>query len=321
MADTNTDGGRTEPLPWDDVQYFLELARRGTLARASRGLGVSHTTVLRRVASLERRLDRKLFDRSHAGFDLTIAGEELVAHAEEMEAIADGIFSAPGKAGPLAGTVRVAIVEGLACKVVTPALARLRDTAPELQLDVTTVMQLANLTKREADISVSLSQPSGRKLVAQKVTTSSVHLYASKQYLARYGCPNSVGDLDQHSFVDYVEDMIEIQALRWLSEVVQARRVVFRSTSPLVQLAAVRTGLGIGMFPDYLALDEPDLVPILTDAVRAEREFWVATHQDLTRIPRIRKVHEFIIACLAGGLGSGPHHQRPGLTDGRTTQC
>jgi DNA-binding transcriptional LysR family regulator len=294
--------GRPEPLPWDDVQYFLELARRRTLAKASHRLGVAHTTVLRRVASLERRLDRKLFDRSHSGFDLTSAGQELLHRAEEMEAVADGIFSAAGERGRVAGTVRIAIVEGLAHSVVVPALAPFHATFPDVRLELVTVMQLANLTRRDADIAVGLSQPSGSKLYARKVAQSNVHLYASTQYLARHGTPAAVSELDEHFFVDYVEDMIEIQALRWLSDVVQSSRVVFRSTSPLVQLAAVRSGLGIGMFPTYLARDEPNFVRLLPGEVCAHREFWAAVHQDLLRLPRMQSVFEFLIYCLTEEL-------------------
>ncbi|MEU8222835.1 LysR family transcriptional regulator [Kribbella sp. NPDC048915] len=302
MEGTPGHDSRPEPLPWDDVQYFLELARRRTLAKASLRLGVAHTTVLRRVASLERRLDRKLFDRSHSGFDLTSAGQELLHRAEEMESVADTIFSAGGERGRVAGTVRVAIVEGLAHSIVVPALRPFHVAFPDVRLELITVMQLANLTRRDADIAVGLSRPSGSKLYARKVAQSHVHLYASTAYLAEHGTPATVSDLDRHFFVDYVEDMIEIQALRWLADVVGSNRVVFRSTSPLVQLAAVRSGLGIGMFPTYLTRDEPDFVRLLPDEVCAHREFWAAVHQDLLRLPRMQSVFDFLIHCLTAEL-------------------
>jgi DNA-binding transcriptional LysR family regulator len=89
----NADGARrpANRIPWDDVQYFLELARKDTLLRAARRLGVSHTTVLRRIANLERCLDRKLFGRTQRGFVLTEAGWQLLEHAKAMECAADGI--------------------------------------------------------------------------------------------------------------------------------------------------------------------------------------------------------------------------------------
>ena len=132
---------------------------------------------------------------------------------------------------------------------------------------------------------------------------ANVHLYAAQGYLDVHGTPLGIADLNEHMFVDYVEDMIEIQALRWLSDVAQASKVVFRSTSPLVQLSAVRNGLGIGMFPDYLVRDEDDLVRILGAEVRTRREFWVAIHQELLRVPRMRAAYEFVTSCLIDELG------------------
>jgi DNA-binding transcriptional LysR family regulator len=287
---------------WDDLQYFLELARRRTLARASRRLGVSHTTVLRRVGSLERRLDQKLFDRSHVGFTLTERGRELLDHAEAMERAADGIFEAGRDRGRLAGPVRIAAVEGLAVRVIVPAMPRFNACYPDISLEISTVMQLANLTRREADISVSLALPAGNRLSAERVATCGVHLYASREYLSRSGTPQGVRDLERHLFVDYVEDMIEIQALRWLTDVVGRDRVVFRSTSPLAQLAAVENGVGIGMFPEYLARGNADLVRVLPDEVHAEREFWLAVHADLLRVPRMHAVYEFLTDQLESDL-------------------
>ncbi|WP_055477821.1 LysR family transcriptional regulator [Sphaerimonospora mesophila] len=291
-----------ELLPWDDLQYFLELARRQTLAKAARRLGVSHTTVLRRVAALEKRLDRKLFDRSHAGFSLTATGHELLLRAEEMEALADDIFTPVAERGRAAGTVRLAVVEGLASKVLAPLLTTFQRSYPDIRLEVITVMQLANLSRREADISVSLARPHGSRLQAQMLATCGVHLYAARRYLEAAGTPRTLADLDGHVFVDYVDDMVEIQALRWLSDITQPNAVVFRSTSPLVQLSAVRSGLGIGMFPRYLVRDEKDLVCLLSDEFYAHREFWVAIHQEFLRIPRMQAVYQFVRDFLAEQL-------------------
>lgn len=295
-------GSSLELLPWDDLQYFLELARRQTLAKAARRLGVSHTTVLRRVASLEKRLDRKLFDRSHAGFSLTAAGHELLLRAEEIEALADGIFSPVGERGRVAGTVRLAVVEGLAGKVLAPLLTAFHRAYPDIRLEVITVMQLANLSRREADISISLAKPHGNKLHTHMLATCGVHLYAAPQYLDAAGTPHTPADLDGHAFIDYIGDMVEVQALRWLADITHPNAVVFRSTSPLVQLSAVRSGLGIGMFPRYLVRDDKDLVRLLSGEVHAHREFWIAIPQEFLRIPRMHAVYQFFGDFIAKEL-------------------
>lgn len=283
-----------EMLPWDDLQYFLELARKATLGRAARRLRVSHTTVLRRIANLERHLDRKLFQRTKNGFVLNEAGWELLGQAEAMERVADNIFHVGADADALSGTVRVAAVEGLATAVLTPAFQLLRQQHPEIVVELVTAMQVANLTKREADISISLTRPTGPRLIGREVAKCDVHLYASNGYADRHGVPKRIDDMNDHLFVDYVEDMIEIQPLAWFRNTVGQRRVVFRSTSPLTQLQAVRSGIGIGMFPDYLMRDEPGMVKVLAHDVVAERELWLAIHDDLRNVPRMPAVFNFL---------------------------
>ena len=279
---------------WDDLQYFLELARKTTLGRAARRLGVSHTTVLRRLAHLERQLDRKLFERTKNGFVLNEAGWELLEHAEAMHRVAENIFQPGSDASGLSGTVRIAAIEGLATSVLTPALATLRERHPEIVVELITSMQIANLTKREADISVSLTRATGPRLISRRVARCDVHLYASDSYLKRYGAPTDLEEMNQHLFVDYVEDMIEIQPLKWFRDTVGQRHVVYRSTSPLTQLQAVRSGIGIGMFPDYLMRNEAGMHQVLPDEVVAERELWLAIHGDLRNVPRMSAVFNFL---------------------------
>ncbi|HYG87232.1 MAG TPA: LysR family transcriptional regulator [Azospirillum sp.] len=284
----------TETFHWDDVQYFLELARKGTLLKAARRLRVSHTTVLRRIAHLEQQIDQKLFERTARGFVLTEVGWQLLAQAESMERAADGISGLSAGGDRLSGTVRIAAVEGLAARVLAPAFLGFRREHPGIVIELVTAMQIANLTKREADISVTLTRPTGPRLVARRLARCDVHLYASQAYLDRYGAPESADDLNRHIFVDYIEDLIEITALRWFRDTVDQRRVVFRSASPLSQLSAVVAGMGIGMFPDYMAVGEPSLRRVLPEEMQSEREFWLAIHEDLRNTPRMAAVFGFL---------------------------
>lgn len=286
--------GKVAQFPWDDVQYFLELVRKNTLLKAARRLGVSHTTVLRRIASLERTVDQKLFERTQKGFVLTEAGWKLLEHAEAMARAADGIAGIGHAGNDLSGAVRVAAVEGFAAQVLVPALPAFREEHPDIAIEIVTVMQIANLTKREADISVGLMRPTGPRLVARRVARCDVHLYASQAYIEQHGEPSRIDEIDQHVFVDYVEDLIEIPSLKWLRDTTGQRNVVFRSTSPLSQLGAVVAGVGIGMFPDYIVRGEPSVKSILPKVVKAERELWLAIHEDLRNVPRMAAVFNFI---------------------------
>lgn len=284
---------------WDDVQYFLELVRKKTLVKASRRFGVSHTTVLRRIGSLERRIDEKLFKRTSQGFVLTEVGVELLAHAEVMERAADqAIRLKPGK-DRFSGPVRVAVVEGLAAHVLVPALHAFIKKHPNIFVEVVTAMQTANLTRREADISIGIVRPTGPRHIARRIARCEVFLYASEEYLSRHGEPASLEEIDSHVFVDYIKDMVEIPALNWLHDTLGERRVVFRSTSPLAQLDAVKRGFGIGMFPTYLGEAEPTLRRVLEKEARTTRDFWIAIHEELRTVPRMSAFFEFILEVFA----------------------
>lgn len=284
---------------WDDVQYFIELVRKKTLVKASRRFNASHTTVLRRVGNLERALDQKLFNRTSQGFVLTEAGTDFLVHAEIMERAADQAIRSKSGNDKFSGPVRVAAVEGLAATVFVPALAAFKDKYPNIFVEVVTAMQTANLTRREADISIGIVRPTGPRHIARRIARCDVYLYASQRYIDRYGEPKSLEEADNHVFVDYITDMIEIPALKWLQDTVGERRVVFRSTSPLVQLDAVRRGFGIGMFPTYLADSEPTLRRVLEGEAKTNREFWLAIHEELRRVPRMAAVFDLATEIFA----------------------
>lgn len=301
-ADDSTESP-SDLFPWDSLQYFLELVRKRTLARAARRMAVSHTTVLRQITKLERAMDSKLFDRTSSGFTLTAAGTSLLNRAEAMEQIADDIFTSSKKPDRLAGPVRIAAIEGLATRILVPAFLFFNRQYPEITIEVNSMMQTANVKLREADISVGPAKPLGSRLTARRLATCPVHLFASRNYLDAFGRPETIEDLDDHHFVDYVEDLVELSELRWFRETVGQRSVVFRSTSPMVQLEAVKRGLGVGMFPDYLAADDPELCAVVPNLVTTKRIYWLAMHSELWRVPRMKVTANFLAATLSQHFG------------------
>ena len=284
---------------WDDVQFFLELVRKKTLVKAARRFDVSHTTVLRRIGNLERTLDQKLFKRTSQGFALTDPGTDFLVHAEVMERAADQAIRSKAGKDTLSGPVRVAAIEGLAARVLVPALESFRDKFPDIFVEVVTAMQTANLTRREADISIGLVRPTGPRHIARRIARCDVYLYASDEYIGRYGQPSTLEEADKHVFVDYIPDMIDIPALKWLQDTIGERRVVFRSTSPLAQLDAVKRGFGIGMFPTYLADPELTLHRVMENETKTTREFWLAIHEELRAVPRMSAFFDFVREVFA----------------------
>lgn len=274
---------------WNDLPFFLELARQGRLGPTARRLRVDHTTVSRRVAELERSLDQKLFDRTADGFALTEAGARLLPLAEGMEQQARAIAAGKPGAAP-AGRVRVASMEGIASQYLAGHLPALAMEHPELIVELVTSPALVNLTKREADISLSFVPPRGPRLQVRRIGSFALFLYAAPAYLATHGAIAGPEDLPVHAFVDYVEDLVQIPEVHWLLDVVCSPRVCFRSSSMYAQATAAAAGAGLVLLPSFAGETDPRLVPVLKPLVRTERPIYLGVHEDLAWVPRVRAV-------------------------------
>jgi len=268
----------TSAFNWDDMRYFLELARRGRLAVVARHFGVEHTTVSRRIVELEVVLDQKLFDRSGSGYTLTPIGEKLLRYAEQMEVGAYGVADVAGIAHAHRETVRLVTMEGIGSFYIAPRLARLKERQPNLVVELVTSPQLGNLTRREADVMLSFERPESPGVVVQKIGWFSLRLYASQAYLDLHGVPASAADLKQHAFVDYIDELVSIPAVRWLRDAVSAPNSVFRSTSMSAHQSAAAGGLGIVLLPSFTATGDKRLLPVLQQQIEVKRDLWLATH-------------------------------------------
>lgn len=285
---------------WNDLTFFLELARQGRLMPAARRLKVDHTTVSRRIAELERDLDAKLFTRGPDGFVLTETGHKLKGLSEAIEQKALAIPEALGlqdAAQPL-GRVRVASMEGIAAFYLAARFRELAVTNPGLVIELVTERHLINLTKREADVSVSFVPPQGPRLLVQRVGGFRLALFASEDYLARRGRPGCRDDLHGHDFVDYVDDLVAIEPVHWLLEVLAPASVLFRSTSMAAQQTAVAAGFGLALLPLFSAKTNPALVPVLPDDVVVRRDLYLGVHEDIACVGRVRAVTRFLTALF-----------------------
>lgn len=281
---------------WNDLTFFLELARHGRLMPAARRLKVDNTTVSRRIAELERGLDTKLFQRCSDGFLLTEAGHKLFVIAETIE---QKMLSVPEALGlsdgaEPAGRVRVASMEGIAAFYLSARFAEFAAAMPGIVVELVTERHLINLTKREADISVSFVPPQGPRLKVRRVGAFRLALFASDRYLALRGRPVTRADLQDHDFVDYVDDLVAIEPVHWLLEVLRPSNVVFRSTSMAAQQTAVAAGAGLALLPLFSAKTNPALVPILPEEIVVRRELYLAVHEDIEHAGRVRAVTRFL---------------------------
>lgn len=282
-------------LDWDDVCFFLAAARTGSLAAAARRLDSHQPTVGRRIDALEKRLGVRLFQRHAQGLTLTEEGRSILRTAEAMDEAAAALERA-GKLGDhedVRGGVRIAAPSGLAVHVLAPALPRLRERAPNLDVVLQPSVSSADLTHGEADIAVRLYRPAAGELVVRRAGAMGFGLYAAPAYLQRHGAPQSFSELAQHCFVGYGQDLRDLEESRWLDALSESARYALRSDDTHTRLAATAAGLGIAVLPHVLARTAP-LARVLEAHEAPPKTIWLVVHQDLRHLARVRAAFDWL---------------------------
>ncbi|MGB3813135.1 MAG: LysR family transcriptional regulator [Shinella sp.] len=281
-------------MNWDDARMFLAVARTGQLLGASRRLGVNHATLSRRVSALEEALKTRLLIRRTNGCDLTAEGEAFLRAAERMETEMLAVQASIGRIDTaVAGTVRVGAPDGFGVSFLAPRLGRLTARHPELKIQLVPVPRSFSLSQREADIAITLERPEQGRLVSSKLTDYTLGLYASRDYLAESGTPETVEDLKSHRRVGYVEDLIFTASLNFTGEIMRSWDASFEISSATGQTEAVRSGAGIGILHDYIARQHGELVRLLP-ATSIRRAYWTTWHESARDLVRVRTVAEFV---------------------------
>ncbi|MFA9203707.1 MAG: LysR family transcriptional regulator [Flavobacteriales bacterium] len=282
-------------MNWDHLRDFLQVARSGRLLSAAQKLGVEHTTVARRLSTLEQQLGQTLFIRARQGYQLTEAGKQLLVHAEKMEDASRWIEQQVGNPHHgMSGVVRVAATEGYAGSFLAQHLAHLAQQHPDLSIDLIAMPRLLNLSRREADILITIERPPQGALVITKLTDYALHLYAHADYLAQHSVIEQISDLKSHCFISYMDDQLISPSLNYLYEICQPQRIGLRSASLLIQQQAALAGLGIAILPAFMASQNPELQVILPQQVRIMRTFWMLMPTEQQDVPRTRLTWDFI---------------------------
>ena len=292
-------------LNWDDLRVFIDVARTANLAQSSRRLKIDHSTVSRRVAQLESALGSSVFERTRSGLKLTDMGERILRHAESVESAIIGIRSEAGGEVAASGVVRLATMEGIASLYLAPRLPVLREMAPDLRLELVTSPQVIHVARREADLFLSFFRPPGQGLVSEQIGQFTLNLYASPLYLARRGEPKNKVELQAHDFVTYIDDLIQVDAVRWLRDVVDDVHAVFNSNSMIAQMNAAAAGLGLVLLPRFAVHGDSPLVRVLEEDACTTREIWVNVHHDLQYAPRIKAIVQFLKRQIKADMALG----------------
>lgn len=282
------------PIKWDDLRVFLEVARQGSVHAAAKRLRLDHSTVCRRVGKLESILSVKLLNRTRKGVTVRADVHELLKHIENMDVHANALEDAivRGSAGG-SQLVRVATMEGLASQYVARRLSLLAEFDASVRLELVSIPQTVDLSRKEADVFLSFFNPRTPGLTSKRTASVAMHLYCSPSYLRRRGTPQTLADLAEHDFIGYIEELLTIDAVRWLDDLVQNPRIVFHSNSILAQCNAAINGLGIVMLPTFVAVDVAGLQRLFPD-VSVQRDVWLSVRTEQMHLPRIKAVNKFL---------------------------
>jgi len=289
---------RESQLDWSALRDFGVVAEEGSLSEAARRLGVSQSTLTRRMAALEEDLGAEVLRRGPRGVELTETGEAILEPIRRMTGeVREVDLVATGRDATLSGTVRISSTEGLVNHWCTPTLRDFQREHPAIRFELDVSMRNANVLRREADIALRLGRPRQQELVARRGADLRVGLYASTEYLERFGRPGTIEEIANHQTICFDEALRGGGVGAWIEKLLGGGNVVYRATGLMTQLEAVRCGWGIGFSSVFIANEIPELervVPELEHAI----EIWLVTHAGLRRSARIRAVYDFLAERL-----------------------
>ncbi|MDD5325237.1 MAG: LysR family transcriptional regulator [Polaromonas sp.] len=280
---------------WRLVRSFLAALEQGSLLGAARVLKASQPTVGRHVAELEAQLGVVLFERTGRGLMPTPMALRLAASARAMESGADQLArSVSGAEAGISGTVRITASQPVACYLLPPILAQMRQALPEVQVELVASNAVSNLLRREADIALRMVQPDQTSLVAKRIGKVTISAYAHRDYLRRRGMPRQMADLPGHELVGSDRDETMLRGFASFGFPVAREAFAFRSDDLIACWEAVRAGLGVGFLADYLARSDSQLVPLLPMIKIAPLPIWLTVHREIRTSRRIRAVYDFL---------------------------
>jgi DNA-binding transcriptional LysR family regulator len=286
---------------WDDLRHFLAVLRTGSLAGASKALGVHATTVGRRIEMLEARAGTSLFERHGRTWVPSPAGRALEPRAERIESEMLALErELDGADMRLAGTVRVTATEMLATRFITPRLGELVARYPDVTIDFHCTNRPVDLEKREADVALRLTRPNAPSLVTKRLAAIPLALYASAAYLERRGMPEDADrSLAGHDVVLFADARPFAIENDWMTERLDGARIVARSDSVSSIFGATVGGVGIALLPQMVAGAESTLVRIPTASIPEPRVIWQTIHEDLRDNARVRAVLDWLSEILS----------------------
>ena len=282
-------------MNWDDIKLFLEVARSERLAIAAKRLAIDASTLSRRLHKLETNLSTKLFERTVDGHVLTLDGSKLLQHARRMELDAEQAFVDIKKKKKLNyGRVRIGVTEAFGSFFIAPHLIPLKKAFPNIQIELVHFSRDVKISRNEADIAIAVEKPKSTSTIITKLCDYQLQLYGHASYLKGIEDIINVDQLAKYQWVSYVDNLLFTEQLSYLKELNADIKPSFQSTSITSQYSAIKSGLGIGILPCFLAEQDASLVKLCDNEIKLVRSFYLVAHPESKRLSQVETVWQYL---------------------------
>ncbi len=275
---------------WDDHRFFLAVARKASVKKAAELLEVNRSTILRRITAFEEKLGVRLFERLPNGYFTTAAGDEMMATAQKMEAVANEVDRRiAGRDTRLSGTIRISLAGALGSYVLMPDLAAFSHAHPDIKLEIVSKYDMPDLARREADVAVHISNDPPDDLIGRRIVKVARAAYIGSKYLHR------ISTKDPAAALNWIGWSLDPSSPQWVEDSdfpdIPVGTII---TDPYATIQALEAGLGMSILPCYLGDSEPGICRAPAGNLQWQTDLWVLTHKDLRNTARIRKFTSFI---------------------------
>jgi DNA-binding transcriptional LysR family regulator len=290
-------------LAWTDFHTVLTVAQQGNVAKAYPALGMTHSTLLRKLDQIESRLKTKLFERSRSRYALTAAGHEIVQAALAFEPLAAAAeMRVRGQDLRPSGEVRVTVASVVIEHLLAPVLAQFGSAFPEIQIELVASREHVSLRRREADVAIRIADAVPDWLVGRKLAELEYKVYGRGRSRAT-ATLRTVEDLaGERRWIGFERDARDLKFDRWLADKVPESSVVLRVDTFTHAATMVRAGLGIALLPAFVEASLPDLRPLTAPISALRTPLWILTHPELKESMRIKVLMRAFGPALANAV-------------------
>lgn len=278
-------------LDWNDLHYFNTVARTGSLAKAAQALGVTHSTVFRRINHLEETLSVRLFDRLPEGYRLTGLGEDMLQYSDQVATTVDDLQRMlDNRNDELSGAIRVTAPHNFAYHYLPPLIAQFQRQYPDIHIQLIASNADLNLSRREADLAIRATRTPPEHWVGQKLLSLGWAAYASADYVAAQG--GVISSLENQQLILAEPDLQHIAAFQWAENLLQQNKVVARCNDLMAMSGLAVHGAGIALLPDDQF--KPELTRLFSLPTEFKSDIWILIHPDLRGCKRLMLFKQFV---------------------------